>query len=119
MDCSIGRPASVAEKYFEECIQRLDSAAVYCDSDPSTPVAWCVEFAMSGDLSSLFSLEGHRKKGLGTAVKRALCHKQLCNSDMPFSVVVDGSPASRTSWQSRLGFEHIGRMRGVFVLNHC
>jgi len=114
---SIGRPASVAEKYFEECIQRFDSAAAYCDSDPATPVAWCVEFGMSGDVSNLFTLEGHRKKGLGTAVKRALCQKQLCQGDMPFSVVVDGSPASNTNWQSKLGFQYVGRMGGVFVLN--
>ncbi len=115
---STGWPTSVAEKYFEECIRRLDSAAAYCDSDPTTPVAWCVEFAMSGDVSNLFTLEGHRKKGLGTAVKRALCQKQVRQGDMAFSVVVDGSPTSSTNWQSKLGFQYVGRMRGVFVLNH-
>ena len=37
---SLGRPPSVVKEYYKQCIQRFPSAAAYCDSDPSTLVAW-------------------------------------------------------------------------------
>ncbi len=103
------------EKFMKECIQNLQSAAVFCDSDPTTPVAWCMQFGVSGEVGNLYTLEEYRRKGLGTAVKRAFCRKLLSQGDIPFSVVLDGAPTSSVKWQSKAAFQHVGRMKELIL----
>ncbi len=110
---SIGRPVSVVEEYHKQCIQRLDSAAVFLDSDFSTPVAWQMQHGISGELGNLFTIEEHRRKGLATAVKRAVCQKILARGDIPISSVHDDSPS--VNLQRKLGFQQVCRVTEVYL----
>ena len=112
---SIGRPVSVVEEYHKQCIQRLSSAAVFLESDPSTPVAWQMQHAISGELGNLFTFEEHRRKGLATAVETALCQKILAQGDIPISSVHDVSPS--VNLQHKLGFQQVCRVTEVYLYN--
>ena len=110
---SIGMSQSWVEEFCKQCIQRLFSAAVFCDSDPTTPVAWQMQYGFSGELGNLFTVEGHRRKGLATAVKIAVCRKILASGDIPISMVLDNSP--NKSLHLKLGFSHVCRVVEVYL----
>ncbi len=110
---SLGRPAGVVKEYFKHCIQRLPSVAVYCDYVPITPVAWQIQHSLNGTLGSLFTVEGHRRKGLATVAAREVCEVIIAQGDTPMSSIQDGS--SSVKLHSKLGFQHVGNVKDVYL----
>ena len=62
--------------WYKDRINKLTTVAVFSKADPAQPVAWIMQYA-SGELGSLFTLESHRRKGLGLAVTAAMCRAVL------------------------------------------
>ena len=57
---------------FEECIQQFGSATAFSDENDTKPVSWFMQCAFT-ELGLLFTIDDHRRKGLGLAVMAALC----------------------------------------------
>ena len=57
--------------WFEERIKNFDSAAIFSTKDYSL-VSWNMQYA-GKEHGSLFTIEDHRRRGLATISKTALC----------------------------------------------
>lgn len=63
-----------ATKIMEAVIKMFPSSAVYLASSPANPVAWMIYYH-HGHMGHWFTVEEHRRKGLGTLVAEDLCKK--------------------------------------------
>lgn len=71
-----------ATKLMEAMIKMFPSSAVYLAASPANPVAWIIYY-LHGHLGHWFTVEEHRRKGLGTLVAEDLCKKLLCEEITP------------------------------------
>ena len=105
---NVGRPADIAKEYHKQCIQRLDAIAAYHNQDPTTPVAWKVQWAHNSAIGNLFTVETHRQKGLAAAILAEACRRILAKGDLPECRVLEGNAIS-INLLSKLGFSPIGK----------
>ena len=111
---SIDRPSSVVEEYNKHCFEWLDSSAAFHNSDPTVPVSWQSTHAFSGEIGNLFTLKDHRRKGLASATKSAVCKNIVARGEVPFStVMVDNS--SNIELHYKLGFRYFGRLTELYL----
>ena len=87
---------------FKECIQRFGSAAAFSDDNDTQPVSWIMLYAFMS-FGHFFTIDNHRRKGLGLAVMAALCRsvkQQL--SITPFLSRIEGESIPQLA--EKLGF---------------
>lgn len=58
--------------WIEKRILNYQSAAVFPEEDPSQPVAWAMQY-QNREIGTLYTMEAHRRRGLGLAVMASLC----------------------------------------------
>ena len=89
---------------MEKRIKSYSSAAAFPDDDPSHPVAWILQY-QNRMLGPLYTMESHRRKGLGLAVMAYLCQKLLEEApDIPLYCGILLDEAISTSLVEKLGF---------------
>ena len=92
--------------WITELIKEFLSVAVFHEEDPSQPVAWVLQYGHFG-MGNLFTMETHRRRGLGVAVIAALSREMLAECpDIPVQcLIVMGNTASVNLFE-KLGFVH-------------
>lgn len=92
------------------------SAAAFPVEDPSRPVSWILQYS-SGAIGTLYTMEAHRKKGLGLAVAASLCQAILdSNPDFPPHCQVDLYESVSAHLFRRLGFIQSPSLRHYFSI---
>ena len=113
----VGRETSLVQEYHKECIERLDTVAAFHEGDTTTPVAWQIRWLYSGSTGNLFTVEEHRRKGLGSLVKAEMCKKILAQGDLPECQIRHKNP--NTELVQKLGFVENGIMNFIFLNTGC
>ena len=103
---NIGRPASI--EYHKQCVQRLDTVAAYHKQDPSTPVAWGMQWAHDSTIGNVFAVVEHRRRGLAMAMLVEACSRILAKGDLPQCRVQKQNAISINLFR-KLGFSSIGK----------
>ena len=90
---------------MEERIRNYFSAAAFPDENPSQPVAWVLQY-QNGMIGPLYTMEDHRRKGLGLAVMTSLCQTLFEDSpEVPlYCEAVEGTKVAITTIVESLGF---------------
>ena len=90
--------------WIEGRIRNFLSAAVFPDEDPSQPVAWILQYP-SRMIGNLYTMETHRRKGLGLAVMASLCRAIIEDTpDIPLCCTIDEKGSPSTDLVKKLGF---------------
>ena len=106
----LGRPPDTVQEYHKQCIQRLDTIAIYEGQDTS-PVAWGIQWAYDGTIGNVFTLDTHRRRGLATMVLTESCKVLLEKGEIPETRARDGNPS--TEMCRKVGFSQIGRVSSI------
>ena len=95
-------------------VRCLPSSAIFITSDPTYPVAWilCHPF---GHMGHWFTVEGHRRKGLGTLVLKDLCCKLLAEGYTP---ELESEDQEAIAVIKSVGFVEFMRSRWLVSINH-
>ena len=91
--------------WIRELIEKYASAAAFPIADLSQPVAWILQYGQGG-IGNLYTLESHRRKGLGLAVAAALCQQVMetyPDGVLPHCQTVEGNVSSYKLFE-KLGF---------------
>ena len=89
---------------MEKRIRNYLSAAAFPDENPSQPVAWVLQYP-NRMIGTLYTMEAHRRKGLGLAVTASLCRSILEDSPniLPYGEISEKDQASINLFK-KLGF---------------
>jgi GNAT superfamily N-acetyltransferase len=109
--CS-GPTAQLVQDYISQCMETLETAAVYSDNDLTTPVAGVSCYSVSGEYGDLFTVKQHRRKGLASALIMKISEHYFSQGDMPQATI---EPGNHTSVQLhlKLGFVCVGSISWV------
>ena len=97
-------------------IKNFHSAAAFHDEDSSQPVAWILQYP-SGMIGPLYTMEAHRRKGLGLALAASLC-QAILEETPNIPPYCDIDLAEESSMPSANLFERLGFVRAEFPLRH-
>ena len=111
---NVGRPADIVQEYHKQCIQRLDTVAAYHNQDPTTPVAWGIQWAHNNTIGNVFILEAHRRKGLAMAIGIETCRRILAKGGIPQGDIMDDNSGS-INLAYKVGLTLFGRVAGVVL----
>ena len=115
----VGRPSSIVQEYHKQCIQRLDTVAIYHNENPTTPVAWGIHWAHNSTFGNAFTVEAHRRKGLSLAIAIETCRRMLARGDIPQCHILDYNSNS-INLACKLGLTPIGRVTSIALhWNSC
>lgn len=64
--------AETSSKWIQQCIENLNSAALYREDDLSNPLAWILEY-QTREIGYAYTSEFYRKNGYAALVGAALC----------------------------------------------
>ena len=99
--------------WIKRLILSYHTAAVFPDEDPAQPVAWAMQY-YNAEIGLLYTMETHRRKGMGLAVVASLCQSVFkdCPADIPLycTVKVDEKISNKL-------FEKIGFMLSPFSVD--
>ena len=102
------RPADVAKEFHKQCVQRFGAIAAYHNQDPTTPVAWNIQWSNNGNIGNVFTVEEHRRKGLAVATLVEACSRILAKEDLPECHIEEDNTSSVNLF-TKLGFSSIGK----------
>ena len=87
--------------WFQKLIENFLTVAAFCDDEP---VAWILQYSHGG-IGNLYTMESHRRRGLGLAVTAAMCQLVLekCPEILLWAMIVPENTVSKKMFES-LGF---------------
>lgn len=98
--------------YLRACIQNYPSAAVFAIDNDELPVSWALMYHVQ-ELGFLYTLETHRRKGLGMAVMTELfISYQNYSVGVPFLSHEEDAPYGIFE---KLGFVDVGPFQYLFL----
>lgn len=93
----------------------IENQPTQCARYKGLPVSWVVQ-REDGSLGIMYTLESHRRKGLGEWLSKHLIHQVIQKGEMPYLHIVVGNAAS-VALAERLGFKKYGKIVWFGVQN--
>ena len=92
--------------WIMELIKKFLSVAAFHKKDPSQPVAWILQYGHCG-MGNLFTVETHRRQGLGLAAAAALSQEMFAECpDIPVQCLIAKGNTASVNLFKKLGFVH-------------
>ena len=104
--------AHLVQDYVSQCMETLETVAVYCDCDPSTPVAGISCYSYCGEYGNLFTVKEHQRKGLASVLIMKMSEHYFSLGDMPQATIEHDNHVS-VQLHLKLGFVCVGSISWV------